>query len=562
MSRVPQRPREAPDSPTRRYLVIAVVLLFGAVVTIAPAWWLQAARTVARTAQRHGVSVVLGVAGGAVLFWWYRTWRAGVRPARPIPVARRWPLFGHVSVLLSAGVVAAAVIGALLWWALGSPTLQLTAPPPTPGGARPAGWSVQNTFDAIKIVLSLVAGIGAVVALAVAYRKQDLSEAAEHREEAKEAREDTKLFNERFTKASDQLGSDQAAVRLAGVYAMAGLADDWAAGRQTCIEVLCAYLRMPYTPPADDTAAPVATLAQRVLRRAAPVPGDDADVQAERRQEREVRNTVLDVIGEHLRPAGQGSRPRWQGHRFNFRGAVIDGGDLSRITTSGDTELTFNEATFVGTKVSFEEATFVGGMVSFREATFSAGEVSFFNATFSGGAVNFAGAVFSGGDVDFSSATFTDGDVFFGGATFGAGVVSFSHATFSGGVVFFGAATFSGGEVPLNSATFAGGHLLFSGAVFSGGLVDFSGADLFDGLIGFFQASFCGSRMPFSSEYHGDATFAGCVVDVTEPKVWQTPPTGIDASLTGVRWPSPGLLVVAAPPPRKPGRYRSALRIR
>jgi hypothetical protein len=29
---------------------------------------------------------------------------------------------------------------------------------------------------------------------------------------------------------------------------MAGLPDDWEANRQTCVDVLCAYLRMPYKP--------------------------------------------------------------------------------------------------------------------------------------------------------------------------------------------------------------------------------------------------------------------------------------------------------------------------
>jgi hypothetical protein len=59
----------------------------------------------------------------------------------------------------------------------------------------------------------------------------------------------TRAFNERFTTAADQLGSDKPAVRLAGLYAMAGLADDWEAKRQTCVDVLCAYLRMPYGHP-------------------------------------------------------------------------------------------------------------------------------------------------------------------------------------------------------------------------------------------------------------------------------------------------------------------------
>jgi hypothetical protein len=56
----------------------------------------------------------------------------------------------------------------------------------------------------------------------------------------------TRTLNERFATAADQLGSDKPAVRLAGVHAMAGLADGWEANRQTRVDVVCAYLRMPY----------------------------------------------------------------------------------------------------------------------------------------------------------------------------------------------------------------------------------------------------------------------------------------------------------------------------
>ena len=63
------------------------------------------------------------------------------------------------------------------------------------------------------------------------------------------AEQRTRTLNERFDTVAEQLGSDKPpAVRLAGVHAMAGLADDWQDNRQTCIDVLCAYLRMPYEP--------------------------------------------------------------------------------------------------------------------------------------------------------------------------------------------------------------------------------------------------------------------------------------------------------------------------
>jgi len=81
------------------------------------------------------------------------------------------------------------------------------------------------------------------------------------------AEQRTRTLNERFATAANQLGSDKpSAVRLAGVYAMAGLADDWQANRQTCVDVLCAYLRMPYEPDPGKEASVPDKLAYRSSR--------------------------------------------------------------------------------------------------------------------------------------------------------------------------------------------------------------------------------------------------------------------------------------------------------
>jgi len=49
--------------------------------------------------------------------------------------------------------------------------------------------------------------------------------------------------------AAAQLGDHDVAVRIAGVYAMAGVADESTGlRRQQCIDVLCGYLRLPYSP--------------------------------------------------------------------------------------------------------------------------------------------------------------------------------------------------------------------------------------------------------------------------------------------------------------------------
>ncbi|MFJ9822270.1 pentapeptide repeat-containing protein [Streptomyces sp. NPDC101151] len=296
----------------------------------------------------------------------------------------------------------------------------------------------KTLFDLVKLSFGVVAGAGALVALVVAYRRQRVDEDGA-------LREATRLHTERFTTAVSQLGDESAAVRLGGVHALAGLADDAPTRdlRQTCIDVLCAYLRLPYTTevdlPAGDTEARHAYLALR-----------------------EVRHTVIRLIRDHLRLPAEHPHS-WQGHDFDFTGAAFDGGDFSGATFSGGT-------------VRFDDATFSGGEVSFWGVTFSGGDVGFMGATFSGGAVGFVGATFSGGRVDFDLSTFSGGSVHFRNSTFSGSRVGFSQTTFTGGRVLFSGSTFSGGAVDFTRAAFSGATVTFTSAVFSGGTVNLSAA--------------------------------------------------------------------------------------
>jgi hypothetical protein len=63
---------------------------------------------------------------------------------------------------------------------------------------------------------------------------------------------------ELYTKAADQLGSDKAPVRLAGLYALERLAQDNPSQRPTIVNVICSYLQMPYTPPGATPVEPSA----------------------------------------------------------------------------------------------------------------------------------------------------------------------------------------------------------------------------------------------------------------------------------------------------------------
>lgn len=273
----------------------------------------------------------------------------------------------------------------------------------------------QTLFDLVKLSLGAVAGAGALVGLVVAYRRQRVDEDGARREA-------TRLHTERFTTAVSQLGAESAAVRLGGVHALAGLADDAPTRqlRQTCIDVLCAYLRLPYIAEAD--------LSQ-----------DDTDARHAYLGLREVRHAVIRLVCDHLSlPAGEDPHS-WQGHDLDFSAVVFDGGD-------------------------FYNAVFSGGRVRFDGAVFARGTVAFYGAKFSNASVSFSGAEFSGGKVDFS------------GAKFSGGVVSFSRAVFSGSTIDFGYAAFSGGTVVFEDAEFSGSTVTFGDAEFTGGTVDLSGA--------------------------------------------------------------------------------------
>ncbi|MFF0206229.1 pentapeptide repeat-containing protein [Streptomyces sp. NPDC005017] len=204
----------------------------------------------------------------------------------------------------------------------------------------------------MKLSFGVVAGAGALVALVVAYRRQRVDEAGAHRDA-------TRLHTERFTTAVSQLGDDSPAVRLGGVHALASLADDApdTSLRQTCIDVLCAYLRLPHTP-------------------------DPAHLEEHHRYLalREVRHTILRLIGDHYRRP-QGTYRSWQGHDLNLVGVTIDG------------HMNFSGADFSGARVDFGSAMFSDGTVDFGSATFSDGTVDFGGATFSGGTVYFIGAI-------------------------------------------------------------------------------------------------------------------------------------------------------------------------
>jgi uncharacterized protein YjbI with pentapeptide repeats len=392
--------------------------------------------------------------------------------------------------LVALGLVLAVVMGWLvLVWLLGEADQGTTR--------------AQLRIDAIRTGLTVVAGTGGAVALLLGARRQWLSERSQRHAErvaadnrahedrvqghdesaAAEAQLDAteRRVTELYIRAVDQLGSDRAAVRLGGLYALERLAQDHPKQRQTIVDIVCAYLRMPHK-----------------------------DAGGDGQQEQQVRQTAQRLLVRHLRASDSGTF--WPAVRIDLRGARLvdfdaagctfgeidltgvvfggttrlddavfdDGLDLTSSRFAGDAWLhrirsawpaRFDDVTFDGdvwlTRADLAQAWFTGasfgraawfddvamgdcafdrcrfaGTASFRRARFDRG-VSFEHVTFDAdadfhdahcqGIALFRFTVFTG-PMSFADATF-DARASFGRATFHA-AVEFTGATFKDKATF------------------------------------------------------------------------------------------------------------------------------
>jgi Pentapeptide repeats (9 copies) len=250
-------------------------------------------------------------------------------------------------------------------------------------------------------------------------------------------------ITDRYTKAVEQLGHEKAPVRLGALYSLEHLAQDNPNYRQTVVDVVCAYLRMPYTPPAQQEPG-----AEQVQELALPANGPDRAVHPgpgrdPAREELQVRQTAQRLLADHLRrpPETSGQEAQllspspqqafWPAISLDLTGATLVDFGFAQVSVI---RARFEKATFQG-DAGFAEATFQGP-VTFGHARFQ-GDAGFYGATFQGNAW-FDRAYFQGsawflqatfqGDATFVAAAFL-GNAEFDGATFQA-TTAFSGATF------------------------------------------------------------------------------------------------------------------------------------
>ncbi len=160
----------------------------------------------------------------------------------------------------------------------------------------------KDQLEVVKTGLAVGAGTGGVVALVLNGRRQwsNDHDAAARR------------ITELYSKSVDQLGSDKAAVRLGGLYALERLANSNPTQELTIGNVICAYLRMPYTPSRE-------------------LPDDATQEQRDRHdqliQEREIRQAALDILTRHNR---HNSDEYWPALDISIQRANLSDADLFR----------------------------------------------------------------------------------------------------------------------------------------------------------------------------------------------------------------------------------------
>lgn len=198
---------------------------------------------------------------------------------------------------------------------------------------------VTTQFDALRTGLSIGLGGGGLFALYLAWRRQRSTEIGLAQKEQDQAavalayalQERTALASEAdaaarritdlYTKAVEQIGSDKAPVRFGGLYALERLGQDMESQRETIVNVVCAYLRMPFkqTPPPSN---------ENALE-------DERERHSERfyahAEEHQVRLTALRILQRHRRLNGEGSPLFWSDVTVDLTGANLTGMDLTGV---------------------------------------------------------------------------------------------------------------------------------------------------------------------------------------------------------------------------------------
>lgn len=386
-----------------------------------------------------------------------------------------------------------------------------------------AGWRIGAThdpLDRIKVTLTALGGVGAVGYLVIKYRER----AALERGEA----------DEKLVRAVQQLGDASPQVRIAGVYALADVADTYEGPyHQRVVDILCGYLR-------TDRLLKDANGDTRYATNDDGTPDYDQPLS----EDGAVESTILFVLANHLyvshkdKGAKGYSEGRWSQCHLDLHNAYLTEAVIFHNTFVGNInaagaqftkDSSFLQCTFMG-DTNFRNVKFVEvadfrfskfkNTTVFSEAGFksdayfqgSTFDLTYFkNATFIG-TVDFGGhlrgnAAHFKGESDFRGATFGES------ANFGASITNRGYS----GVIFEQEAYFDDcifiGPANFQCATFKhvarfGNHFRDEGATFKSSATF---ADAVFGSANFLEVTFEGETDFSRARFHQDANFGASI---------------------------------------------------
>lgn len=246
-----------------------------------------------------------------------------------------------VIVLLVVALGCASVIVWLAMWLL--PVLMIDEDAYVTSEGELDQAAIENAYNAVRVPIGVTSAafLAAAAAIAgvwinvrtVAVARDSLAQTRSAEDERRRQWTEEQ-FSARFHDASTLLGAKDAAVRLAGVYSMARLGDEWSSQRQSCIDVLCAYARMPL---------------------------EEFD-----KREREVRRAILDQVFRRLRVDSPNS---WSDNSIDLTGAVIE--DLKIAHPIRVRSLSLRDVT-IGTFTFLDQVLLDEGHLDFSGATIRA----------------------------------------------------------------------------------------------------------------------------------------------------------------------------------------------
>lgn len=245
-----------------------------------------------------------------------------------------------------------------------------------------------NRLEQVKTILTTIGGIGGVGYLVIKYRERSASERGE--------------ADEKLLHAVQQLGDSSAQVRIAGVYALANVADTYGDSyTQRVVDILCGYLRI------DRTCEGLKEDSSTNDRSPSFIDGP-------------VESTILSVLANHLRPSHQKFH-QWTSCNLNLHGAT-----LTETVDFSNTHIGEIDARDTKFRAAFFEHVIFHGKASFENSIFT--NVANFKCANLKDEVDFSDASFEQ-HVDLSGNSDEERSIF-------VGEVKFENTTFFGGASF------------------------------------------------------------------------------------------------------------------------------